>query len=564
MKKIGTGKKLLMAALILALLLSVGGQAFAEDAAAEKNGDIIILYTSDIHCGVDEGFGLAGVAQIRQELEDQGYTTILVDNGDTVQGEPIGTLSKGETIIDLLNDMNYDVVTVGNHDFDYGLDQFFALVEEANFPYICCNFFKEGEQVFPSYKLIEAAGKTIGFVGVTTPTAITESTPKYFQDEDGNFIYSFLQEDDTGEAVYEAVQKAVDEARAAGADFVYILGHLGLNESCSPWTYADVISNTNGIDVFLDGHSHDTEQITMKNKDGEDVLRSAVGTKLNCIGCSIISADGTITDTKIWSWPNEDALPPLVGIENAMRDEVQAATEKLEDQLNEVVATTPYELTIYDPKAVDDSGNRIRMVRRAETNLGDLCADAYRDQTGAEIAVVNGGAIRVSIEKGDITYGDILSVHPFGNYLCVVEATGQQILDALEWGAQSVPDENGGFLQVSGLSYEVHSSIENSFETDENGMCTSIGDNRRVQNVKVGDEALDPEKTYTVASIDYVLLNNGNGQTAFDGAKLVQDQVKLDNQVLINYITDTLDGEVSDDYANLAGAGRIVIVEKES
>ena len=204
------------------------------------------------------------------------------------------------------------------------------------------------------------------------------------------------------------------------------------------------------------------------------------------------------------------------------------------------------------------------MVRRAETNLADLVADAYRDQSGADVCVINGGAVRVSIEKGDITYGDILSVHPFGNYMCVVEATGQQILDALEWGCRSVPDENGAFLQVSGMSYEVHSEIVNSFETDENGLCTSIGENRRVQNVKVGDEALDPEKTYTVASIDYILLEDGDGQTAFDGAKLVQDRVKLDNQVLIDYITGTLGGEVSDAYADPTGQGRIVIVEKES
>ena len=559
---IGRGRNLLLAVLVLALLLSVGGQAFAQDAAAEKNGDIIILYTSDIHCGVDEGFGLAGLAQIRQELEDQGYTTLLVDNGDTIQGEPIGTVSKGEAVIDLMNNLHYDVVTVGNHDFDYGADRFLALTEEANFPYVCCNFFKGDELVFPSYKLIEAAGKTIGFVGVTTPTTITTSTPKYFQDENGNYLYSFLQEDKTGEAVYKAVQTAVDGARAEGADYVYVLSHLGLNETDRPWTYADVIANTNGIDVFLDGHSHDTEQVVMKNKDGKDVPRSAVGTKLNCIGCSIISSDGTITDTKIWSWPNKDALPPLVGIENETGDKVQAAMEKMDERLNQVVANTPYELTIFDPTETDRSGNPVRMIRRAETNLGDLCADAYRDQSGADVAVVNGGAVRVGIEKGDITYAEILAVHPFGNYLCVVEATGQQILDALEWGCRTVPDENGAFLQVSGLSYEIHSYIQNSFETDENGLCTKIGDERRVQNVKVGDEPLDPEKSYTVASINYVLLNHGDGQTAFDGAALVKDQVKLDNQTLIDYITDTMGGEVSDDYADLTGQGRIVIVEE--
>ncbi|MBQ3380519.1 MAG: 5'-nucleotidase C-terminal domain-containing protein, partial [Oscillospiraceae bacterium] len=227
------------------------------------------------------------------------------------------------------------------------------------------------------------------------------------------------------------------------------------------------------------------------------------------------------------------------------------------------VAHTNVELTIYDPVAKDNSGNPIRMVRRAETNLGDLCADAYRDQCGADIGIANGGAVRASIGKGDITYGDILTVHPFGNMLCMVEATGQQILDALEWGSRMAPDECGGFLQVSGLSYEIHCSIPSSCKADEKGICVSIGDERRVQNVKVGDEPIDPGKTYTVASIDYILKNHGDGQTAFDGATLLQDSVKLDNQALIDYITGTLGGEVGSEYVNPTGQGRIVVVEKE-
>lgn len=559
--RIGRGKKLLMAVLVLALLLSAGGQAFAEDAPAAKNGEVIILYTSDIHCGVDEGFGLVGLRQIRQTLEDQGYTTILVDNGDSVQGEPIGTLSKGETIIDLMNDMDYTVGIPGNHDFDYGMDQFFALVDEANFPFICCNFTKNGERVFEPYLIKEVCGMKIAFVGVTTPKTLSESTPKYFQDENGNYIYGFMQ-DETGEAVYEAVQKAVDDARAEGADYVYVMGHLGMFETDRPWTYADVIANTRGIDVFLDGHSHDTEQVVMKNRDGEDVTRSAVGTKLNCIGHSRITADG-IQETGIWSWPNTDTAPELFSIDNEMSGEIQKAEETLDATLKKVVAHTNVELTIYDPVAKDNSGNPIRMVRRAETNLGDLCADAYRDQCGADIGIANGGAVRASIGKGDITYGDILTVHPFGNMLCMVEATGQQILDALEWGSRMAPDECGGFLQVSGLSYEIHCSIPSSCKADEKGICVSIGDERRVQNVKVGDEPIDPGKTYTVASIDYILKNHGDGQTAFDGATLLQDSVKLDNQALIDYITGTLGGEVGSEYVNPTGQGRIVVVEKE-
>ena len=299
----------------------------------------------------------------------------------------------------------------------------------------------------------------------------------------------------------------------------------------------------------------------MKDRDGKDVPRSAVGYKLNCIGCSRISSDG-VQETKIWSWPNNDPAPELLGIDNEISGKVQTALGALKVLTDKVVAKTSVLLTINDPTAVDGSGNPIRMVRRAETNLGDLVADAYRNETGAQIAFVNGGGVRASIEKGDITYGDILKVHPYGNMICMVSMTGQAILDALEWGCRSVPDENGAFPQTSGLTYEVHSYIENGCEQDENGWCTGFSGERRVKNVMVGGEPLDPEKTYTVAGHEYMLLGHGDGYTAFDDAKLLLNRVKLDNQVLIDYITQTLGGEVGGDYADLTGQGRIVIVEK--
>ena len=533
----------------------------AEDAPAEKNGEIYILFTSDVHCGVDQGFGYAGLAQVRAQLEAQGYTTLLVDDGDSIQGEPIGTVSKGEIVIDLMNTLAYDVAIPGNHDFDYGLDTFLALTERAQFPYVSCNFNKGGELVLQPYVIKEAAGLKIAFVGVTTPRTLVTSTPKYFQDEEGNFVYGFFQ-DGTGEGVYQAVQSAVDAARADGADFVYLMGHLGDEEACHPWNYADVLSNTSGIDVLLDGHSHDTEQVVMQNKNGENVTRSACGTKLNCIGYSHINADGEIDDTGIWAWPNKVSAVSLLGIDNAVGQAVAAEQQELEEMLGQVVANNQVELTINDAEAVDDSGNPIRMVRRAETNLGDLCADAYRDQSGADIAFVNGGGVRANIARGQVTYGDILKVHPFGNEMCVVEVTGQQVLDALEWGSRSVPDENGGFLQVSGLTYEIHSYIPSGCTSDENGMCTGISGERRVKNVMVNGETIDPAKTYTLASHNYMLLNNGDGYTAFDGAPVLQDSVKLDNQVLMDYIIDTLGGEIGTDYADAAGQGRIVVVNE--
>ena len=552
-------KKALSLLLILVLCLSLlSGTAFAE--GAERSADVVILFTSDVHCGIDQGFGYAGLQQIRDYLIAEGNEVILVDDGDNIQGEPVGTMTKGEVSIDLMNKMGYSVAIPGNHEFDYGMKQFLALTEKADFDYISCNFNKSGELVFQPYVIRELDGLKIAFVGVTTPETLTSSTPRYFQDENGEFVYGFFQ-DETGEGVYNAVQTAVDDARAEGADYVVVMGHLGNEEACRPWTYDDVISHTNGIDVFLDGHSHDTNQVTMKNKDGEDVLRSACGTKLACIGWCRIDTEGKIT-TGLYTWNNADSAPRMLGIQNEMAEAVAAATDTLNEKLGEVVATSQVDLTIYDPEEVDANGKPIRMVRRAETNLGDLCADAYLNQSGADIAFVNGGGIRVNINAGDITLNDILKVHPFGNAMCVIEVTGQQIQDALEWGARVIPSENGGFLQVAGLSYEIHSYIESSCVSDENNMFTGVEGEYRVTNVMVGGEPLDMDKTYTLAGTDYILLAHGDGYTMFDGAKVLQNRVKLDNQVLMDYITESLGGVIGPEYEELTGQGRIVIYDE--
>ena len=555
-------KKVLSLLLALLMVCSLAsGMAFADDAENTRSADIVILFTSDVHCGIDQGFGYAGVAAVRDYLEAQGNAVILVDDGDSIQGEPIGTMTKGEAIIDLMNAVGYSVAIPGNHEFDYGMDQFLSLAKKAKFDYISCNFNREGERVFQPYVIRELDGVKVAFVGVTTPKTLTSSTPRYFQDEEGKFVYGFLQ-DETGEAVYSAVQSSVDAAREEGAEYVVVMGHVGDEEECHPWTYADIISNTNGIDVFLDGHSHDTEQVAMKNKDGDEVLRSACGTKLSCIGYCCIDVEGKIS-TGLYTWNNSVPAPALLGLNNKTSAAVEKASGTLQKKLKETVATSQVLLTINDPEAVDSNGKPIRMVRRAETNLGDLCADAYRAQSGADIAIVNGGGVRVNINEGKVTLNDILKVHPFGNALCVIEVTGQQILDALEWGSRAVPGETGGFLQVSGLSYEIHSYMESSCTSDDNGMFTGVEGERRVRNVMVDGKPIDPKATYTLAGTNYILLNNGDGYTMFDGAPLLQDSVKLDNQVLIDYIAEDLEGVIGEQYEELTGEGRIVIVEEK-
>ena len=487
-------RKLLALLLSLCMLLGCCAALAEEPAGPALEKNLVILYTSDVHCGIDQGWGYAGLYAIKENLSANNYV-LLVDDGDSIQGEPVGTLSTGEAIIDIMNNVGYDIAIPGNHEFDYGMERFLELTGKANFPYISCNFNKEGELVFQPYIIKEFDGVKIAFIGMTTPQTPRSSTPKYFQNDQGEYIYGFMQ-DDTGEALYAAVQKAVDDARAEGANYVIAIAHLGNEEEVIPWRYNDVIENTTGIDVMLDGHSHDTEQVKVKNKDGEEVIRSAVGTKMANIGCLTIGTDGSIS-TKLLSWNCDTPAPKLLGLRSIASDAVLEATYLLNMLLKEVVAKTAVDLYFYDPTAVSDDGRPVRIIRRSETNLGDLCADAYRDQGGGtDIAFVNGGGIRVQLKAGDLTLGDILNVHPFGNSLTVIEVTGQQVLDALEWSVHSLPGEFGGFNQVSGITFEYDCTIESPVTSDENGMFTGVDETKehRVRNVMVAASRWIPQR----------------------------------------------------------------------
>ncbi len=463
-----------------------------------------------------------------------------------------------------MNKLGYVAAIPGNHEFDFGMDQFLELAEKADFPYISCNFNKNGELVFAPWILKEIGGMKIGFVGVTTPYTLRSSTPSNFMDEDGNFIYGFF-EDETGDAVCEKVQQAVDEVREAGADYVVVLGHIGNKKDNGNCTYDYIISHVSGMDAFLDGHSHDTDQVVMKDKDGKNVVRSACGTKLGSIGVLHITREGEIS-SELFTWNSSIPAPELLGIENDGSRAVEEAFEVLDAKLEEVVAKTNVDLVICDPEAIDDNGKPVRIIRNAETNLGDLCADAYLYESGvADIAFVNGGGIKANIDKGDITLNEILKVHPFGNSLTVIEATGQQILDALEWSVHFMPLEFGGFNQVAGLTFEYDATIESPCREDSRGFLERIDETmeRRVRSVLVGGEPLDAAGTYKLVSADYQLLNEGDGYTMYKGAEILQQSVKLDNQVLIDYIVNALGGTIGAEYADPYGAGRIVSVGEE-
>lgn len=557
-------KKVIAFLLILAMTISLAGCKERKDTTPqeekiEKNGEIYILFTSDVHCGINDGFGYAGLKQVMDTLEAQGYEIILVDNGDSIQGDLVGYLSKGDTVIELMNEVGYDIAVPGNHEFDYGMDVFLDLTKKADFPYISCNFNYKGDLVFEPYVIKEVAGIKIAFVGITTPSTITSSTPKYFMDESGEFVYGFLQ-GETWDRLYEAVQNAVDEARGEGAELVYALGHVGMVDGNTDLTYADIVENTNGIDVFLDGHSHDTELVVMKNKDGLDVVRAGCGTKLRGIGYSLINAEKKVIDTGVWNWTNSINVSGLLGVHNEISERVDAVLSEIHETVSKKVAHTDFEITINDPAAVDDSGNQIRMIRRAETNMGDLCADALRIVTGADVAFLGGGSLRGNFVVGDITSEKIMEVQPFGNTICLIRATGQQIIDTLEWSVHSVPSEFGGFLQVSGISFDVDVSVPSGCKTDESGFLTGIEGARRIKNVMINGVPIDPDSYYIVAGGSYTLLDNGDGYTTFNNAELITESAGVDYEILHRYLTENLSGEIGPEYADPYGEGRINII----
>ncbi|MBQ8201995.1 MAG: bifunctional metallophosphatase/5'-nucleotidase [Clostridia bacterium] len=539
-------------ALLLTAMLLLGSVAMAEETAAGLTKNLVVLFTSDVHAGIDQGWGYAGLAAIRDGLAVNNHV-VLVDNGDSIQGETIGTMTDGKALVELMNVVGYDIAVPGNHEYDYGMDNFLMLANEvAQFPYISANFTYQGEPVFAPYVIKEFDGVKVAFVGITTPKTITSSTPTYFQDANGEYVYGFCQ-DETGASLYYVVQNAVDNARAEGAQYVIALGHLGNEIDCEPYTSIDVIYNTNGIDAFLDGHAHETNSgNAVKNKDGKEVVRVACGTKLENIGALTITPEGDIT-SDLYSWTGSVSPVEMFGLTGPVVDAVAEKVASLDEIRQKVVARTEVKLHIYDPIATD-----VRIIRNTETNLGDLCADAYRAMSGADVAFVNGGGIRAEIPAGDITLDQIYSVHPFGNVMCMVEVSGQQILDALEWGSRNVPNELGGFLQVSGLTYEIHTYIASSAVSDENGMFAGVDGEYRVKNVMVGGEPLDLTKTYKLASHNYMLKSAGDGYAMFKGAKLLIDETLIDNQVLITYITTELGGVVGEAYSEPYGQGRII------
>ena len=506
-----------------------------------KDAAVTILYTNDVHTYIDKQspkLTYAAIADLKQSYQNAGKDVLLVDAGDHVQGTAYGSMDEGASIIKLMNAAGYDVATPGNHEFDYGMDRAKAIMKEADFPYLSCNWvdLRTTLRVLPSVKVFVRGGRRIAFVGVTTPETFTKSTPAYFMDKaQRKYIYD-IQGGEDGKKLYDAVQKAIDKAKLL-ADVVIGLGHLGVDPSSSPWTSEEVIAHTSGFDAFIDGHSHTVmENKQVQDASGKAVTLTQTGSYLANVGKMTIAEDGAITTELISTADVSDA---------AVAATAEAWINDVDAMLGEQIATTDIKFYINDPAT---SKRRIRM---GETNLGDFVADGIYtyfnevEQLDCDIAMMNGGGIRTDVDAGKWTFKTCKQVSPFGNVACLMSVTGKQIQDALEFGARFVgPEgkENGGFLHVAGATYEIHTDIPNTVLTDDkNVWMGSATGTPRVQNVRIYNkktgayEPLDLNRTYALAGMNYTLRNLGDGFAMFDGAELIKDYVSEDYLVMSTY-----------------------------
>ncbi len=572
-------KKVLNLFLTLFLLVSFTGCT-----KKPVNGTANILYTNDVHGYINnkikdgdneiDGLSYANVKSLKDDLISQGENVLLVDDGDHAQGTIYSAYNDGEEMIKLMNATGYDLATLGNHEFDYGQYQAFKLMDLADFDYVSCNFYttSDNKLVLQPYKVLEAGDLKIAFIGITTPETITKSTPSYFQDETGNYIYGIYSGKD-GQELYDSVQSAIDSAKKE-ADVVIALGHLGVQEGSKPYTSIDVIENTTGLDAFIDGHSHtEIEKEVVQDKEGNDVILTQTKSYFAHIGkMSVTVTDGEVSiDTE---FVNEyDGKDETVA---SMTSEIVEAVDK---ELDQEVATESVPIRILDPETGD------RIVRKMETNAGDLVADSiywyFNDykEMDCDIAMMNAGGLRQDFPDGILTYRDCKIMLPFGNVICMVKMTGKTIREMLDYSVRKLPDESS-LLHVAGMKYSIDTSVEPTAVEDENEVWVSgptSGEYRvhdiEIYNRETGEyEPIDLEKEYTVGGINYILRNAGGGLAMVSDGELVLDYCGEDYMILAEYLMAFNNQIISSEnsplaslknyplnYENAYGSGRITI-----
>ena len=517
---------------ICMVLCSLNAVVFAKDSET-----IVILYENDVHCAVE---GYSKLAAMKNELKSEYEYVGVVSSGDFVQGGTLGAVSKGEYIVELMNLVGYDAIAPGNHEFDYTISRLTELYELSETKYISCNFAKIGEEktYFEPYTIVSYGDVDIAYIGIITPETITSARPSQFRNENGEIIYTFNES-----RLYELVQESIDEATEDGADYVIALSHIGYDESGELNDVTDVIENTDGLDVVLDAHSHSViEEKIVKDKSGDDVLLSSTGTGFENIGKLTIANgefDTELVKTETYTKTDADVDAYIAEI-----------NESYAELGNRKIGESKVELITHNEEGA-------RLVRTAETNLGNLCSDALFFVTNADVSYVNGGGLRAPIKSDDMTFNDIYSVFPFNNRIVTAEITGQVLLDMLEMSMISYPQEDGAFPHMSGITFSVNKSIPSSIKVDENGFFTKVDGDYRVYDVKVLEKesgnykALELDKKYILAAADYYILNFGSGMSMFKDAKVVESEGMLDVEVLERYITDNLNGVIGEEYKDV-------------
>ena len=526
-------KRIITFSLVLCMALSVfTGVVYAAD-----TDTVVILYENDVHCAVE---GYSKLAAMKNELSET-YTNVgVVSVGDFVQGGTLGAVSKGEYIVNLMNKVGYDAIALGNHEFDYQLPRLNELNAMSNTKFISCNFQKIGEDktYFEPYTIVSYGNVDVAYIAITTPETINSSSPAQFKNDKGELIYTFNES-----KLYDMVQTNINAAETAGADYVIALSHIGYDESGNLADITDVIENTDGFDVVLDAHSHSViEEKVIKDKSGDDVLLTSTGTKFEYIGKLTIK-NGAF-DTELVEVESYTKTDPVVDayITEINENYAQLGNRKIGESKVEFITH-------------DKDGNRL--VRNAETNLGNFCSDALRVMTGADMSFVNGGGLRAPMEAGEVTFNDIFSVFPFNNQIVTAEISGQILIDFLEMAVMNYPEEDGSFPHMSGVTFSVNKSIPTSVKVDANGFFEKVDGAYRVYNVKVLDKtsgeykALDPNGKYILAGFNYFLLDFGGGMTMFMDAKILDAEGTLDVELLENYIVEHLGGVISEEYAEV-------------
>lgn len=498
---------------------------------------IVILYENDVHCAVE---GYTKLAAMKEELKSSYDYVGVVSVGDFVQGGTLGTISSGEYIVNLMNLVGYDAITLGNHEFDYKLTRLMELTSMMKTKPLSANFRKisDNSNVFDPYSIVSYGETDIAYIGVTTPSTLSSSSPMQFKDTDGNYIYSF-----NPESIYDIVQENIDAAKKDGADYVIALTHVGIEDAQDYSTAIEIAENTDGIDVILDGHSHSVvENMKITDKGGNEVILSSTGTKFEHIGKLTIE-EGKFETSLVKTEEYEKTSEAVDTYLAQINEEYQKLGER--------------KIGVSDVNLITHDANGDRLVRRAETNLGNLCADAFRLVTGADIGYINGGGLRAPISVGDITFNDILSIYPFNNQVVVCEMTGQAIKDMLEFATKYYPLEGGSFPHISGIKCSIDTSIPSSAQQDINEIFTGVTGEYRIYDIKVLNsetgtyDPIDLNKTYTFASHNYLILEQGSGMSMFKDVKVITNDGMLDVELLEKYIVENLGGHITEQYKDV-------------